>query len=87
MKVLAKGTIEKTAENKQWFERKGYHLTGETLTIGTEYENTTYVVYTGRHTVYGTIRDCGDHYIRACYDRYDRIDKETLTITKDVEDR
>ena len=32
-------------------------------------------------------RDCGDHYIIARYDRYDRIDKGTFAMTKDVEDR
>lgn len=38
-------------------------------------------------TPYGTARDCGDHYILAQYDRYDRVDKKTMEITKDVEDR
>lgn len=38
-------------------------------------------------TPYMTARDCGDHYIVARYDRYDRVDKKTLTITKDVDDR
>ena len=38
-------------------------------------------------TPYGTARDCGDHYIIARYDRYDKIDKHTHTMTKDVEDR
>lgn len=35
----------------------------------------------------GTARDCGDHYIIARYSRYDRLDKKTMTITEDVEDR
>lgn len=35
----------------------------------------------------GTARDCGDHYIIARYDRYDRIDKHTHAVTKDVEDK
>lgn len=38
-------------------------------------------------TPYGAARDCGDHYIIARYSQYDRVDKATLTITKDVEDR
>lgn len=38
-------------------------------------------------TPYGTARDCGDYYIIARYDRYDRLDKRTLKITKDVDDR
>jgi len=32
-------------------------------------------------------RDCGDHYIIARYDCYDKIDKRTHAMTKDVEDR
>lgn len=87
MKALAKGTIERTEENRNWFEHNGLKMTGETLTLGTENENTTYVVFKGSHTPYGTVRDCGDHYIKAQYSRYDSIDKETLEITKDVEDR
>lgn len=35
----------------------------------------------------GCARDCGDHYIIARYSRYDRVDKKTLQVTKDVEDR
>ena len=35
----------------------------------------------------GCARDCGDHYIVARYSRYDSVDKKTLNITKDVEDR
>ena len=31
--------------------------------------------------------DCGDHYILARYASYDKIDKSTLAITKDIEDR
>lgn len=84
MKVLERGTIERTAENKRWF---GNDMTGETLTIGDENGSTTYVVKRGRTTLYGTVRDCGDHYIKAGYSGYDRIDKATLEITENVEDR
>lgn len=35
----------------------------------------------------GTARDCGDHYIVARYSQYDRVDKKTLTITRDVDDK
>lgn len=35
----------------------------------------------------GTVRDCGDHYIIARYSSYDKLDKKTLEITRDVEDR
>ena len=38
-------------------------------------------------TPYLCARDCGGHYIVARYDRYDKIDKRTFAITKDVEDR
>ena len=38
-------------------------------------------------TPFGAARDCGDYYIVARYDRYDRVDKKTLAITKDVDDR
>lgn len=86
MKALRKGTIELTEENKKWYNRKGYTMTGETLTLGDERENTTYIVFKGKSTRYMTVRDCGDHYIKAQYSQYDRIDKETLEITRDVED-
>lgn len=35
----------------------------------------------------GCARDCGDHYIIARYSSFDSVDKKTLEITKDVEDR
>ena len=87
MKVLRKGTIELSEENKKLFNTKGCTMTGETLTLGDERENATYVVYKGKSTHYMSVRDCGDHYIYAGYSFYDRIDKETLVITKDVEDK
>lgn len=37
-------------------------------------------------TPYDCARDCGKHYIIAKYDRYDRVDKDTLAVTKDVDD-
>jgi hypothetical protein len=87
MKALAKGTIELTEENKKYFNVNGMKMTGETLTLGNSNGSScTYVVFKGSRTPYGYVRDCGDHYIKAQYSRYDRIDKETLEITKDVED-
>lgn len=87
MKALKRGTIKRTPENKAHFERNGLKMTGETLTLGdADGNNTTYVVFTGKRTPYGYVRDCGDHYIKAQYSRYDRIDKNTLEITKDVDD-
>lgn len=38
-------------------------------------------------TPFGTARDCGNHYIIARYSRYDRLDKQTMEVTKNVEDR
>lgn len=35
----------------------------------------------------GCARDCGNHYIIARYSRHDSVDKKTLNITKDVEDK
>lgn len=88
MKALGKGTIEKTKENMDWYNRKGYKMTGETLKLGEPGVMVCeYVVFKGTWTRYGTVRDCGDHYIKAEYSSYTRIDKETLEITYDVEDR
>lgn len=87
MKVFGIGTIEKTEENKAWYNRKGYEMTGETIEMGSDNEKTTYVVFAGDWTRTYTVRDCGDHYIYAGYSAYYRMDKATLEITKDVEDR
>lgn len=91
MYKFAKGIIQK--EDRKFFEdmNKGFKCTGETLAetftdrfnLETEI---TYAVMKGRFTPYGMCRDCGDHYIIARWSRYDRIDKETLEITFDVED-
>ena len=86
MKALEIGRIEKTEENKKWYDRKGYHMTGKTLKLGDENSNTTYVVFKGSWTRSGTVRDCGDHFIYAGYSAYYRIDKDTLEVTYDVED-
>lgn len=87
-----KGTLPK--EEIAWFEKMNpkHKCTGETLsevvteTNGLE-RGTTYVVMKGNFTAYGMCRDCGDHYIIARWSRYDKVDKETLEITFDVEDR
>lgn len=95
MRKVEIGKIALTEENRKWYEHEGLQMTGETLTIISTCnikgfiafeESTTYVVFKGDHTPYMGVRDCGDHYIVARYDRYDRIDKSTLAITKDVED-
>ena len=81
--TIVRGKLEKG--DKEYFEKMnpGYTATGETLEIG----GTDYVVFRGRRTRYGMVRDCGDHYIKACYSEYISIDKETLEVTRDVDDR
>ena len=87
MTIREIGTIEKSEENKKFYDRKGYHMTGETMTCDYNYgESVTYIIFRGSWTRSGSVRDCGDHYIMANPSRYDRIDKKTLEITKDVED-
>lgn len=88
--AITKGQIEKNEENTKWYNRKGYSMTGETLAfryndMGHDCE-TVYVVFKGSWTRSGTVRDCGDHYIKANYSSYTRIDKNTLEVTEDVED-
>ena len=96
MKYTWTYTVGKLTEDGEFFEKMnpGYKVTGETLEesykeeFGRESGGTTYVVMTGKNrTPYGMCRDCGDHYIIAKWDRYDRIDKGTLKRTVDVEDR
>lgn len=80
-------------EDKGFYEKynPGYTVTGETLSetfidkFGLE-TGCVYVVMKGPFTRYCMCRDCGDHYIIARWCRYDRIDKNTLEITYDVED-
>ncbi len=77
-----------TQDEKRFYSRNGYRPTGEILYMGDEFgvEITGYVVFEGGWTHTGTVRDCGDHYIYAGYSMYYRIEKNTLEITKDVED-
>lgn len=87
MKAIETGTVEKSKENMAWFNRKGYKMTGETLTLGEPGSRLCeYVVFKGKWTRYDTVRDCGDHWIYAGYSSYYRIDKKTFEITNDVED-
>lgn len=92
MKRFELGTIEKTPDNIKWYNRKGYTMTGETLTeritdIDGHDNITVYVVFSGSWTRSGSVRDCGDHFIIARYSRYDRINKSDLSLIRDVEDR
>lgn len=87
MKVLRKGRIELSEENKRWYESDGYKMTGETITIGGDDRAVEYVVFIGGWTRSGTVRDCGDHYTSAGYDCYYYIDKKTNSIAKGHADR
>lgn len=82
MKALIK--IEKlSAEDYATF--KGFYPNHEPvgfMTGGGEHR----VILKGHYTPYMTARDCGDHYILARFDRYDRIQKDTSLIIFDVED-
>lgn len=49
--------------------------------------SSTYIVYEGNQTPYCFCRNCGDHFIIARWSGYDRIDRYTMEITVDVEDR
>lgn len=71
---------------------KGFEYTGEIMEI--EYKDGlsgvvthSFRVVKGKFTPSGGVRDCGDHYIKANYSSYDRIDKDTLKVTRDVKDR
>lgn len=80
------------ADNMKFYTKanknRGLTPTGELLE---GYENgehvITLIVFRGKHTGYGAVRDCGDHYIKANHDRFDRIEKKTMTVTRDVDDR
>lgn len=66
---------------------KGFEYTGELMYIqypggGDEIQR----VIKGKFTPHGAVRDCGDHYIKANYSSYTRIDKGTMKLTHDVED-
>lgn len=81
-----------TQEERDWFNRA--NARAELTTTGDVLKETfldgtvqSLVVFKGSWTPFGCCRDCGDHYIIARYSRYDRIDKSTLEITHDVEDR
>ena len=41
MRALRRGFIENNDSNRKWYDREGYHMTGETLTLGDENENCT----------------------------------------------
>lgn len=88
-----------TTDDTQYYEtlNPGWKCTGETLEEHCETRDDdghlvdgggcTYVVLTGPFTAWGMCRDCGDHYVIARWSRYDRIEKDTLKITFDVEDK
>ena len=88
MKAFNVETLTLTEDLTNWYNRKGYKMTGEVLKMGDDngLEMTGYIVFKGAWTRTGTVRDCGDHYIYAGYSKYYRINKDTLEIIADVED-
>ena len=82
MKVYREN-IELSEKDKAYFENNEYglKLTGEALRFEHETgESHTFAVFKGEWTPHGYIRDCGDHYIKACYSCHLRIDKDTLDV-------
>lgn len=76
---------EKGSMVQNW---KGFHYTGKLMEIKSESgETNVFRVVKGKFTPSGGVRDCGDHYIKANYSSYDRIDKVSMKVTNDVEDR
>lgn len=66
----------------------GFEYTGELIEFKNDRgETCVYRVIKGKFTPYGSIRDCGDHYIKANHSSYSRIEKSTMRVTGDVEDR
>ena len=59
--------------------------TGDLLVETSEKGSVSLVIFTGEYT--HSVRDCGDHYIIARCSGFDRVDKETLKVTRNVEDR
>ncbi len=87
--MIIKRIYTKAVKSQDW---KGFEYTGEIIEI--EHQDSVvgsitnaYRVVKGKFTPYGGIRDCGNHYIKANYSSYDRIDKKTLLVTRNVEDR
>ena len=84
--------VMKASEEVKNHLGKEFKLTGEKIRFHYEYDNghaesTTYLVIKGKYTPYMSVRDCGDHYIKANYSSYDWIDKKTLLVIHDVEDK
>lgn len=78
-----------TPDEMKWYARQFTDLepTGEVIRERWGDGSQGTVVFRGSWTPSGCIRDCGDHYIKALYHRYDRISKDLQTVTLDVEDR
>lgn len=65
----------------------GLTPTGETIVKEGDDCRITKVVFKGRWTPYGAIRDCGGYYIEAGYSAYRRISKDLSTVVDDVDAR
>lgn len=79
-----------TSDEMEWYTKvnRAYDLkpTGEVIRESWEDGSIHRIVFTGRWTPHGAMRDCGDHYIIARGSRYDSISKDLKTITYDVND-
>lgn len=89
MKTATVSVSTLSAEAMEFFKKshKGYLPTGDCVTIQIGDESTEYVAFSGKpSTLYGMLRDCGDHWILADWYGYIRIDKETLGMYFDSKD-
>lgn len=80
---------ELSADDVAFYSHSFDGLTATSDCLRHEYENgaTNYVIFKGNHTPYCAVRDCGDHWIRAGYSSYYRIDKATMQETATDYDR
>lgn len=64
---------------------EGHEPTGDLLVENHSTGQIVKVIFKGKFT--HSVRDCGDHYIIARFSRFDRLEKDTLELIEDVEDR
>lgn len=76
-----------TAEQMESYRKmnEGHDPTGDVLVENLKEGQIVKPIFKGKFT--HSVRDCGDHYIIARYSQFDRLEKDTLELTEDVEDR
>lgn len=85
--------LDITEEDKTYFQKfyRKHDVVGFMKETTEDGETTVIIVKMKRGykgwTPTGCVRDCGNHYIIARYSHYDMIDKKTMSITYDVEDK